>query len=57
MSDKREFFMWVCPSCGLHNFEVIEKDEYLCRAGDCGEVFKPEDIEMTDYEFHSLKFS
>ena len=49
------FFMWVCPTCGMKNYETIEIAEYLCRAGDCGEVFKPEEIEI-DEEPQVIKF-
>jgi hypothetical protein len=37
-------FSWICPDCGMQNFEFPERDVYLCRDGDCGHEFKDSEI-------------
>jgi len=46
----KTFFMWICPTCGMKNYETIEMDKYICRAGDCGEEFDEVEIIENDEE-------
>jgi len=44
-------YLWICPHCGMKNYELLKDvKEYLCRAGDCGEVIKKEELTFTEEE-------